>query len=78
MKSSRYCITQWIPKLLGGFEIHWVRQYLVKKSFISNKGLLHILMTIKLKSNLYMGPSNIFPNFLPCHEHMLQVCQCPE
>ena len=24
-----YCLTQWISKLPGSFEIHWVRQYLV-------------------------------------------------
>ena len=26
---TKYCLTQWIPKLPGSFEIHWVRQYLV-------------------------------------------------
>ena len=26
---TKYCFTEWISKLLGGFEIHWVRQYLV-------------------------------------------------
>ena len=26
---SRYCLTQWISKLPGSFEIHWVRHYLV-------------------------------------------------
>ena len=26
---TMYCLTQWISKLLGSFEIHWVRQYLV-------------------------------------------------
>ena len=26
---TKYCLTQWIPKLPGGFEIHWVRHYLV-------------------------------------------------
>ena len=27
--SAKYCLTQWISKLPGSFEIHWVRQYLV-------------------------------------------------
>ena len=27
---AEYCITQWISKLPGSFEIHWVKQYLVK------------------------------------------------
>ena len=26
---TKYCLTQWISKLPGSFEIHWVRQYLV-------------------------------------------------
>ena len=26
---TNYCLTQWIPKLPGSFEIYWVRQYLV-------------------------------------------------
>ena len=26
---TKYLLTQWISKLLGSFEIHWVRQYLV-------------------------------------------------
>ena len=26
---TMYCRTQWISKLLGGFEIHRVRQYLI-------------------------------------------------
>ena len=25
---TKYCLTQWISKLLGSFEIHWIRQYL--------------------------------------------------
>ena len=24
---TKYCLTQWISKLPGSFEIHWVRQY---------------------------------------------------
>ena len=27
---TKYCLTQWISQLTGSFEIHWVRQYLVK------------------------------------------------
>ena len=27
---TKYCLTQRISKLSGSFEIHWVRQYLVK------------------------------------------------
>ena len=26
---TKYCLTQWIPKLIGSFEIRPVRQYLV-------------------------------------------------
>ena len=28
-KITKYCLTQWISKLPGSFEIHWVRQYMV-------------------------------------------------
>ena len=28
-----YCLTQWISKLLGSSEIHWVRHYLVNFTF---------------------------------------------
>ena len=49
VKFPWHCLTHWIPKLSGHFEIHWVRQY-----------------SVTLKSNLYIGPVNIFPNFLHC------------
>ena len=26
---TKYCFAQWISKLPGSFEIHWVRQYLI-------------------------------------------------
>ena len=39
---------------------------LSKCSFIYNKGPLTSEMTVKLKSNLNIGPVNIFPNF--CHD----------
>ena len=29
MKFTRYCLTQWISKLPGSFDIHWVKQYLI-------------------------------------------------
>ena len=29
-----YCLTQWISKLPGSFEIHWVRQYLVNGFYL--------------------------------------------
>ena len=36
---SKYCLTQWISKLQGSFEIHWVRQYLV--NFTSLVGMIN-------------------------------------
>ena len=70
VKFAMYCLTQWIPKFLGSFEIHWIRQYLVF-SFISNKGSVNIQNepTVK-KSKLYVWPANIFSNFLYCY------CMC--
>ena len=34
-----YCLTQWISKLSGSFEIHWVRQYL--GNFMSLVGIVN-------------------------------------
>ena len=35
-----YCFTQWITKLPGSFEIHWVRQYLV--NFLGLAGMINL------------------------------------
>ena len=53
-------------KTLQEFEIHWVRQYLVNLVLLRIKNLQISEITVKLKSNLYVGPVNIFPNFLHC------------
>ena len=42
---------------------HWVRQYLVNVVLFRIKDLLTSDMTVKLNSNLYVGPVNCFPNF---------------
>ena len=39
MKFASYCFTQWISKLLGSFEIHCVRQYLVNVVLIRTNDL---------------------------------------
>ena len=44
-------------------EIHWVRQYLVSVVLFVIMDLYTSEVTVKLKSNLYVGPVNIFPNF---------------
>ena len=67
MKFTRYCLIQWISKLVGSFEIHWVRQCLVNVVLFGTNDLLKSDMTVKLKSNLYIGPENIFPNFWHCN-----------
>ena len=36
---TKYCLTQWISKLLGSFEIHWVRQYMV--NFMGLAGIVY-------------------------------------
>ena len=41
---------------LGSFEIHWIKQYVIN---VVLKGLL----TVKLKSNSYIWPVNIYPIF---------------
>ena len=51
LEFSRYCLTQQISKLLGSFEIHWVRQYLVNVVLFGTKDLYTSEMTIKLKIN---------------------------
>ena len=66
-KLTRYCLTKWISKLPGSFEIHWERQYLVHVSLFGIKYLLRFEISLKFKSNLYVGPVNIFPNSLLCH-----------
>ena len=52
------------------FEIHIVKQYLVNVVlFVWNKGPVNIWndrKAQKYKSNLYVAPLNIFPNFLHC------------
>ena len=42
---TKYCITQWISKLRGSFEIHWVRQYL-----LDFMGLVEIVNAIVYKN----------------------------
>ena len=59
MKFTRYCLAQWISKLPGSFKIHWVRQYLINEVLFQ--------MNIKLKSNFYVEPLNIFLNFWHCN-----------
>ena len=36
---TKYCLTQWISKLPGSFEIHWVTQYLV--NFMGLAGIVN-------------------------------------
>ena len=55
LKIGMSCLTQWISKLPGSFEIHWVRQYLVNIVLFRIKDLWTYEMTVNLKSNLYVG-----------------------
>ena len=55
IKFTRCCLTQWISKLLGSFEIHWVRQYFINVVLFGIRDLLTSEMTIKFESNLYVG-----------------------
>ena len=53
-------LTQWISKLPGRFEIHWVRTYWVKVVLFRIKDLCTSEMMVKHKRYLYVGPVNIF------------------
>ena len=71
MKFTRYCLAQYISKLPGSFKIHRVVigtivEYLVNVVLFGIKGLETSEMTVKLKSNLYVGRVNIGPNFWHC------------
>ena len=68
VKFTRYCLTQWISKLPGSFEIHWVRQNLISMVLFGIKDLWTSAMTVQLKSNLFIGPVNIFLNFWHCYK----------
>ena len=52
---TKYCITQWISKLLGSFEIHWVRLYLV--NFVALAGIVNptVYKTKPIFTGLYFG-----------------------
>ena len=43
-----------------GIGINWVRQYFVNVVLFWIKNLLTSVMIVKLKSNVYVGPVNIF------------------
>ena len=60
MKFTRNCLTHWISKLPGSFEIHWVRQYLVNVVLFRIKALKNSEMTAKFKSKSSIRPVNSF------------------
>ena len=74
VKLTRHCLTRWISKLLGSFEIHWERQYIPYRVLLGLKGMMIYEMTVKLKSYLYVGPVTIFPNFW--HRNMVKMSYC--
>ena len=48
---TKYCLTQWISKVPGSYEIHWVRQYLVNFT-----GLVGIVNTTVYKTKpIFIG-----------------------
>ena len=55
-----YQVTQKISKLCG------IRPWLVNVVLCGIKDMWTSEMTVKLKSNLYIGPVNIFPNLWHC------------
>ena len=60
MKFTRYCLTQWISKLPGSFGIPRVRRYLVNVVLFELNEMSTSEITVKLKSNMHIGPVQIF------------------
>ena len=75
MKFTRYCLTHLISELPWSFEIQSKTIY-SKCSFIWNKDLYKSKLTVKLKSNLYVTPVNIFPNFLYWYSNLHDTRYC--
>ena len=75
VKFIRYCLTQWISKFTGSFEIHSIRQFLVNVILFWIKDLKISEMTVKLKSDLYVRPVNIFPNHAVSTKDFLNDCK---
>ena len=48
---TKYHLTQWISKLVGSFEIHWVRQYLV--NFMGLAGIFRECNCFQAEANFY-------------------------
>ena len=65
MKFTRYCLTQWILKLLWSLKIHWNKTVLFKCSFIPNKGPVNI--KVKVMGKVTQGkhhPADSYPYIL--------------
>ena len=60
MELTGYGLNRWISKLPGSFEIYWVKRYLVNVVLFVIKDLYKFEMTVKLNSNVYVGPVNVF------------------
>ena len=60
---TRYSFTQWISKFPVSFGKQRERQYLVNVVLFGIKDLETSEMIIKLKSNMYIRPAIILPNF---------------
>ena len=51
----KYCLTQWISKLPGSFEILWVRQYLVNFGALSCIVNATVYKTKPISTGLWYG-----------------------
>ena len=65
---TKYCLTRWVSKLPGNFEIHWVRQYLV--NFMCLAGIVNTGFTSPSQFAQVSGMANC-PNFW--HWHIISV-----
>ena len=56
-------LTQWISKLPESSKIKQVREYFINVVLFGINDMQKYKMTAKIKSNLYVRPVNIFPEF---------------
>ena len=64
---TKYCLTQWISKLLWSFEVHWVRQYLV--NFMGLAGIIKAIFTDQVNFHRFQAWQNIL-----IFQHGTHIC----
>ena len=67
---TEYCLTQWISKLLGSFEFHWVRQYLVNFTNVAGTVNVNVYKTKPIFTGLGHGKLSILTLLLTTKLHV--------